>query len=442
MTLYNAVVLYVPSLSLKSVLGISDLVSIGAVGASCLVYCTLGGIKAVIWTDFFQAALMYLLLICICVSGTLEIGGIGRLFEVGIEGRRLSLENFFDFDLATRHTLFTLVTGGVIINIFMNGANQIQVQRALTLPTLRLAQWSQLLTALFTVLISLTASYAGLILFAAYNDCDPFANHQIDKRDAILIYYVKTHLDGLPGLRGMFVAGIFAATLSTLSSFQNSMSALVLEDFIIPLWSEPMDESTQTRLGRFIALLFGLACIGLTFIVGRISGLLQVALTLFGALGAPFIGAFFLGMLTRFTNSIGMLVGMLFGTSFGIYMQVYQALYLPPLEPTLAISTSGCPALNSTSADILIGPTERIGYDIGSMSYLWLPAISLTITVIVSVVVSLFTGGCHQEVADEHLAWWLQKDKQGVDEIHAFRSQKQDLMNQLKSYVKNARDEF
>lgn len=424
MTLYNSVVLYLPSLSLQSILGISDTISIGAVGASCLLYCTLGGIKAVIWTDFFQAGLMFLAMICIGVGGALEVGGFSHLIEVNRAGGRLSLDHFFQLDLSTRHTIFTLSTGAVIINVFMNGANQIQVQRALSLPSLRQAQWSQLLAAIFTLLISFVCSFLGLILYANYKDCDPFLDHQIDKRDAILIYYISSHLSNLPGLRGMFVAGIFAATLSTLSSFQNSMSALLLEDFIKPARSKPMGEKSVTRLSKCIALGFGLACIGLTFVVGRISGLLQVVYTLFGSLGSPFIGAFFMGMLTRFTNTLGITLGMLSGFALGIYVQLYQTFYLPPLEPTRHLSTSGCANFNTSniiSQSILSQKStashEGIHQQLVHMSYLWVPAITLTITMLVSALVSLPSGGLQQQVEDKYLAGWLHTKKVKSDYV-------------------------
>lgn len=418
MTLYNAVVLYIPSLSLKSVLGISSTVSIGAVGLSCLIYSTLGGIKAVIWTDFFQAGLMYLALISICLAGTAEVGGFKELIRLNKQGNRLSMDEFLNFDLNTRHTIFTVLTGSVIINIFMNGANQIQVQRSLSLPTLRLAQWSQLIAGLFTLLIALIASYVGLIMYATYKDCDPFESKQIDKRDALLIYYISTNLNYLPGLRGVFVAGIFAATLSTLSSFQNSMSALVLEDFVRPVVK--LSEKQATILSKTVALLFGLVCICLTFLVGNISGLLQVVLTLFGSLGAPFLSAFFLGMLTRFVNTIGMLTGMTVGFLFAFYVQIYQTFYLPPLKPSLPLSTAGCAAPNSSNLTLtpiqtaikneVNHSTSSLAYSILTMSYLWLPLIALILTSSIACIVSKLTGGS-QEVDDRFLVKWLHRPK-------------------------------
>lgn len=437
MTIYNAVVLYVPSLSLKSILGISEEVSIGLVGAACLVYCTLGGIKAVIWTDFFQAAIMYLSLVYILIGGfLLQPGGPARVLEIDRLGGRLDLGNFLNFDLTTRHTLFTVIAGNTILSVFMHGANQIQVQRAMSLPSLRLGQLSQALCAVFSALISTLAASIGLLLYSNFAQCDPFSAGQIDKRDAILIYYVHTKLNQLPGIRGFFIAGIFAATLSTLSSFQNSMAALVLEDFIRPATRRPLSERFATNLSKLLALTFGLICIGLTFVVGRINGLLQAAITLFGALGSPLVSAYLLGVLTRFTNSAGMLAGMLAGYTFGLYVQFYQIFYLPDLQPTKPLSIAGCigaKTANSTTTTTTSGP---FNFDWTSaatlappgglqaqhhqanlleqflhMSYLWLPLFAVTITVLVASLVSLLTGGWQQEVEDKFLVSALHRKK-------------------------------
>lgn len=426
MILYNALVLYVPSLSLRSVLGISETISIGAVGLSCIVYCTLGGIKAIIWTDFFQGGLMLLSLLCICIGGTIEVGGFGRLLEVNEAGGRLSVEPLFNFDPTTRHTVFTIGTGTLLMNVFMNGANQIQVQRAFSLPSLRLSQWASFITVCLTALVSLLASYIGMILFATYQHCDPFENHEMDKRDAIVIRYIATHLSFIPGLRGIFVCGIFAATLSTLSSFQNSMSALVIEDFIKPKLRKPMGERMGIYLGKGLALVFGVVCVGATFLVGRVSGLLQVALTLHGALSGPFIAAYFLGMMTRFVNTFGISVGLVASFALGIYVQVFQAFYQPPLQPSLALSTKGC---MSNSSDVFqatvravvsplfvhnqtyVSANQAAGFKLEGISYLWLPTLEFVVCVLVSMAASLLSGGWWQQVDDKYLVSWLHSDK-------------------------------
>lgn len=376
---------------------------------------------------------MYLSVICIAVGGVIEVGGLSKLIEINEANGRFDLNNYFSFDLNTRHTIYTILTGNLICNIFMNGSSQIQVQRALSLPTLRLAQWSMLLSGIFVAVITGSCSFLGLILTANYADCDPSSSGQVQKPDAMIFHYLTTHLLDVPGLRGLFVAGIFAATLSTLSSFQNSMSALMLEDFIKPClnnYNRPLSGKWETLLSRVIALLFGLACIGLSFVVGKFSGLLQIALTLYGSFGTPVLSAFFLGMLTRFTNTVGFMCGMMSGFAFGVFVQVYQTFYLETLKPTMSLSMAGCSAL-SNATHLMIAPNsvqtsallaESVSNNMEqflSMSYLWLPVFVMIITCTIATVVSIATDGLNQEVDDDYLVAWMHSKKRSLERHNA-----------------------
>ena len=97
------------------------------------------------------------------------------------------------------------------------------------------------------------------------------------------------------GLPGLFVAGIFSGSLSTVSSAINSLAAVTLEDYIKPVCGDHGIEH-QTVILKTLALFFGLSCIGLAFLVELLgSGVLQVSLTIFGVVGGPLLGLFTLG---------------------------------------------------------------------------------------------------------------------------------------------------
>ncbi len=68
MIFYMSIVLYAPALALSAVTGTSKWTSIISVGAACTVYCTIGGMKAVLWTDVFQSVLMFSAMLIIIVK--------------------------------------------------------------------------------------------------------------------------------------------------------------------------------------------------------------------------------------------------------------------------------------------------------------------------------------------------------------------------------------
>ena len=89
MIFYMAIVLYAPALALSAVTGTSKWTSIISVGAVCTIYCTIGGIKAVLWTDVFQSLLMFAAMAIIIVKGTVDVGGVSEVIARAYNGSRI-----------------------------------------------------------------------------------------------------------------------------------------------------------------------------------------------------------------------------------------------------------------------------------------------------------------------------------------------------------------
>lgn len=89
MILYMSIVLYAPALALSAVTGISKWTSIISVGFVCTLYCTLGGIKAVLWTDVFQSVLMFSAMMVIIIKGCYDVGGIEEVWRRADHGGRI-----------------------------------------------------------------------------------------------------------------------------------------------------------------------------------------------------------------------------------------------------------------------------------------------------------------------------------------------------------------
>ncbi|GFY61781.1 sodium-coupled monocarboxylate transporter 1 [Trichonephila inaurata madagascariensis] len=139
MILFMSVGLYSPSIALSAVSGLSHIVSILAVGIVCAFYCTLGGMKAVLWTDVLQSILMFLALLSVIIKGSIDMGGFQEVLNIAEKGGRL---NFFNttFDPTLRFTVWSALIGGFMYGMTTCGANQTQVQRLLTVSTLRRSQ--------------------------------------------------------------------------------------------------------------------------------------------------------------------------------------------------------------------------------------------------------------------------------------------------------------
>ena len=148
----------------------------------------------------------------------------------------------------------------------------------------------------------------GFVAYAYYYGCDTLLSQKILKYDQILPYFVVDLFKNYHGLPGIFIACIYSAALSTISSGLNSLSAVFLHDFIYPLnfylKNENMSHNRSILVTNCLAGVFGLITIGLSFLCQYAgSTVLQLSLSIFGLLGGPLLGVITLGMLVPFANS-------------------------------------------------------------------------------------------------------------------------------------------
>ena len=84
--------LYAPALALEATTGLSRLWSIIAIGLVCAFYSTIGGIKAVLITDVFQAILMFASLFIVIITAANKVGGLTEIWRIAVEGGRIEFD--------------------------------------------------------------------------------------------------------------------------------------------------------------------------------------------------------------------------------------------------------------------------------------------------------------------------------------------------------------
>ncbi|MFM7751646.1 MAG: sodium:solute symporter family transporter [Opitutaceae bacterium] len=153
----------------------------------------------------------------------------------------------------------------------------------------------------------------GAVLHAFYAvHGDPLAAGKIAKADQILPYFVINELPS--GLPGLFIAAIYAASMSTISAGINSLTSSSLIDFHRRLWKgADLSDSAQLRLARILTFAYGVIVIALAFLVERLGTLLEATNKIISLVGGPLIGLFLLGMITARTTARGALIGWVAG---------------------------------------------------------------------------------------------------------------------------------
>ncbi|XP_037868770.1 putative sodium-dependent multivitamin transporter [Bombyx mori] len=383
MLLYNGIVLYAPAIVLESVTGLDRIISILVVGLACTFYSTLGGMKAVLFTDLLQSLLMFAAVLSVVVFSAVQVGGFGQIFVRAREGGRLDFSNF-SVDPTQRHTWWSLIIGGMITYLSLYAVNHTQVQRLLTVSTLDRSQQCLWWNLPVMSALSIITCISGLGIYAVYKDCDPLTYHGITAIDQLMPYYVVQMMKSAPGLLGLFIAGIFSASLSTISAACNALAAVTLTDYVNRWFLIP--SSYIPWMTKLAACTYGFLFLGLAFLAEHLGGVLQAALTIFGAVGGPLFGVFTLGMFTTFANERGAFVALLTGMALTLWMSFGGP---RPTPAKLPLSVDGCgfnvtnplPAVSTNFSDYFY--PYRISYMWTSpIGFVWVLAVGTAISLV------------------------------------------------------------
>ncbi|XP_076188554.1 sodium-dependent multivitamin transporter isoform X2 [Aptenodytes patagonicus] len=301
MVIYMGVVLYAPALALNAVTGFDLWSAVLTMGLVCTLYTTLGGLKAVIWTDVFQTLVMFAGQLAVIVVGARRVGGMARVWRLAEQEGKISGIDL-DPNPFERHTFWTLAVGGIFMMLSLYGVNQAQVQRYLSARS----EWEAKLScyAVFPCqqIVLCLSCLTGLVMFV-YDREHPLAPAQRpSSSDQLVLYFVMDVLQDLPGLPGLFVACLFSGSLSTISSAFNSLATVTMEDLVRP-HCPGLSESRATLLSKLLALGYGLLCLGMAYVSSMLGPVLQAAISIFGMVGGPLLGLFCLGMFFPCANS-------------------------------------------------------------------------------------------------------------------------------------------
>lgn len=446
MVLFMSVGLYSPSIALSAVSGLSHLISILCVGTVCAFYCTLGGLKAVLWTDVFQSLLMFFALLSVIIKGSIEVGGFGEMLSIAEKGGRLNFFNF-TFDPTIRFTVYSAFIGGFMFGITTCGANQTQVQRLLTLSTLKRSQLSLLISIPMNIIMYYTIFTCGLTIYSNFAGCDPLLNSEasgISSADQLFPFYMLRAYHNIPGMAGFCVSGIFCAALTSISSAVNSLAAVTIEDFVKPIcgsrgWAK---EEVAAKLSKCFAFFYSALCIAMTYLVGNIKAIVPAAFVVFTAIGGPTLSIITLGMITTTANQKGVIFGLLCGIALnawigtGALIYEYPQVKLPqsvefcPENPSSFFSLGNTTSFhienftvplttisNTVSTDASSQGKEEI-FPLFKLSFLLHPVPGTILTFLIGYVVSFVTGG-DKDVDERLICPFLRK-------YHSAKTLKQD----------------
>lgn len=288
------------------------------------------------------------------------------------------------------------------------------VQRYLSLDNLKRAKHS---LALFSVGISvfvLLCCYAGLLVFAAYGDCDPRSAGVVLADDQLLPNFVMEVTSEIPGLAGLFIAGVFGAALSSLSVVMNSTATVILQDVVRGLFGLKPGDRTATAFAKLSTLGLGLLALASLLWVEKLGGVLAAATSLSAIAAGTSFGMFTLGMLVPWCSSNGALIGATVGALMSGWISIgTQWAGANGLLSANALNVS----IDSCEGNVTVFPRNFVPsqeiFPLYRLSYHWITPIGTSTVIIVGIISSLILGKTEKvdkELLSPVLKWFTKSE--------------------------------
>lgn len=317
---WMATAIFVPCRVLNAIIGLEVNYLILLAGVVATAYTAAGGMKAVMWTDVLQFfVLLGGILLGISAVALQTPGGLAGVLRLGADSGLMKPfypfdPQIFSFDPHIRITLWSCWLGTSTAFLTRYGADQVVVQRYFTAKSLSHAQKGFHLNYASAMVVLLLLALMGFAIHAhAVNTGLP---RMAEGRPLVSFAALVASLP--KGMTGLIVAGLFAASMSSVDSGVNSCSAVFATDFYDRFARG--DARQELKRSRLLCLGFGAAATAMAASVGRLGSVFEITNKIINGLSSPLLALFVLGMFSRRANSRGMVVGGLLGAVCSAFM--------------------------------------------------------------------------------------------------------------------------
>lgn len=289
-----ALVLYLPSLALTAVTGIDIYTCILLMGAITIIYCTMGGVEAVVWGDVVQGFILVggaFLAIAYLAFGT--EGGFGGFIDIAVADDKFRMFDWsFDYRSAT---FWVIILGGMANNLISYTSDQTVIQRYLTTKDEGSARRSILMNGMMSVFISVAFFAIGAGLYTFFKTHPAELDYTMAKADIIFPFFMMSQLPA--GVAGLLIAAIFAATMSTISSNINSVATAFSVDFY-KRFNTTASDKLMVKVARYACIISGVIGMGIALLMAtwEILSLLDFFQEILGLLSSGLGGLFLMGI--------------------------------------------------------------------------------------------------------------------------------------------------
>jgi SSS family solute:Na+ symporter len=354
-------VLLLGAMALDTIIGTGnqDYLYYGIIGLGVIAagYSLYGGLSAVAWTDVLQVVLLifgglvttYLAIVNLTPSHGF-ISGINHMLDTVPDKFHLILDKAHP-SYKELPGIAVLVGGMWVANLYYWGFNQYIIQRALAAKNLKEAQKGLILAGFLKVLMPAIVVVPGILAYMYYAGGDGTViidgarealnvdNPPYSANDSAYPWLIKTLVPA--GFKGLVIAALAAAIISSLASMMNSISTIFTMDIYTPYFNPKASNKTMVNVGRLSASISLIIAMIIAPLLANGRGIFNVIQEYTAVVSPGILAVFILGLFYKKANNQGAIYGILFSIIFALGLK-FSSLDLPWMHETGLVFVITC----------------------------------------------------------------------------------------------------
>ena len=328
-------VFYLVSMALAAFMNLNIYLVVAVLALAIIILTLLGGMEAIIWMDVVQGFLLIgggLLCITFLLFGVGTPYGPSEIVGTAWAAGKIDVGPY-DWNFVET-TFWVMVFNGIFYALQKYGTDQTIVQRYLTAKNDHEAKKAAFIGVFLSVPVWTMFMLVGSLLWAYYQlspdpaVIDPDTGAQLLKADAVFPHFISTQLP--LGIRGLIIAAIAAAAISSLDSDLNCISAIAVQDYLVKL-RPSMSDRQKLNAGRWAVIIasLGVIAIAVAYVQTHGGSVLETIFAFYAIFSAGIVGIFLLGLFSRRANKKGLYVGLIACILFTAYATLTSPMKMP-----------------------------------------------------------------------------------------------------------------
>ncbi len=306
---WMSLLIYLTAKAIATMIGVGDAMVpwiVLATGAFAIAYTSLGGLRAVVITDLMQTVLLYGGALLVLGTITWQMGGFGW-FPTQWQSDVWDSQQIFSLDPAARVTVFGSMLSVFLWTVATAAGDQVAVQRYMATEDAKAARRAVAIHLTVGTIVGITLGLVGVALLGYYQANPDLLPSEATLRlqaDELFPHFIA---HGLPPIvTGFVVSGLFAAAMSSIDSGVNSITAVVMTDFLDRFGLKPRTEAKHLLYARLLAIAIGAIVVAASNLIEYIPGnFMAVTNKTVNLLTVPLALLFFFALFVPFSNAIG-----------------------------------------------------------------------------------------------------------------------------------------